>query len=222
MQTPWTQVDRFLTDLLLPADPVLEEALAAGVAAGLPAINVAPNQGKLLYLLARIIGARRILEIGTLAGYSTIWLARALPPGGHLVTLEANPTHADVARCNLARAGLEKVVDLRVGPAADTLPQLIAEAGTPYDLVFIDADKPSYPDYLAWSLQLTRVGGLIIGDNVVRDGKVADASSPDENAQGARKFLELLAAEPRVEATALQTVGSKGWDGFALALVATS
>ena len=217
-QSQWARVDQYFTDLLVPPDPVLDQALAASEAAGLPAINVAPNQGKFLHLLARIQGARRILEIGTLGAYSTIWLARALPPDGRLITLESNPAHAEVARANIARAGLEGVVDVRVGRALDTLPQLASEGAGPFDMVFIDADKPSNPHYLAWALRLIRAGGLIIGDNVVRDGKVADSASHDPNVQGVRAFLDMLAADPRLDATALQTVGSKGWDGFSLAI----
>jgi predicted O-methyltransferase YrrM len=218
-QERWTAVDRYITDLLVPPDPVLDAALEAGAAAGLPAISVSPNQGKLLQLLARLQGARAILELGTLAGYSTIWLARALPPGGHLVTLEADPKHAEVARANLARAGLEEAVELRLGRALDTLPRLAAEGRGPFDLIFIDADKPSIPDYFAWALRLSRRGSLIVVDNVVRDGEVADAGSADPNVQGVRRFNEVLAAEPRVSATTLQTVGSKGYDGLTFALV---
>jgi predicted O-methyltransferase YrrM len=218
-QEQWTAVDRYLTDLLVPPDPALDEALRASAAAGLPSINVSPNQGKLLQLLARVQGSRTILEIGTLGGYSTIWLARALPAGGRLITLEADPLHAEVARANLARAGLADVVELRLGPAQQTLPQLAAEKRGPFDLIFIDADKPSYPDYFAWALRLSRRGSLIIADNVVRKGAVIDAATDDPVIQGVRRFNELLAAEPRVSATAIQTVGSKGYDGFAIALV---
>ena len=217
-QPQWTRVDQYFTDLLVAPDPVLDQALAASEAAGLPAINVTPNQGKFLHLLARVQGARRILEIGTLGAYSTIWLARALPPDGRLVTLEANPDYAEVARANIARAGLEGIVDLRVGRALDALPQLASEGAGPFDMVFIDADKPNNPHYLAWALRLVRNGGLIIGDNVARDGKVADSASYDPNVQGVRAFLDMLATDPRLDATALQTVGSKGWDGFSLAI----
>ena len=215
----WTAVDGYITDMLVPADPALDAALEASAAAGLPAINVAPNQGKLLMLLAQLRGARNVLEIGTLGGYSTIWLGRALPPGGRLVTLEANPEYAAVARANLARAGLSGVAEVRVGPAAETLPRLEAEGRGPFDLVFIDADKPSTPEYFAWALRLARRGTLVVVDNVVRDGAVVDGDSGDAAVQGIRRFLELAAAEPRVSATAIQTVGSKGYDGFALALV---
>ena len=216
-QDQWTTVDLYITDLFVPADPVLDAALASSHAAGLPAINVAPNQGKLLNLLARSIGARKILEIGTLGGYSTIWLARALPAEGRLISLEADPKHAEVARTNIARASLSGAVEIRLGKALDSLPQLVAEA--PFDLIFIDADKTGYSDYLGWSLKLSRPGTLIIADNVVRKGAVADPASPDANVQGVRRFNELLAAEPRVSATVIQTVGSKGYDGLAMALV---
>jgi predicted O-methyltransferase YrrM len=215
----WAAVDRYLTDLLVPPDPALEAALQDSAAAGLPAINVTPNLGKLLMLLARARGARSILEIGTLGGYSTIWLARALPPGGRLITLEADPKHAEVARSNLARAGLADVVELRLGRAQETLPQLEAEGRGPFDLIFLDADKPSYPEYFKLSLRLSRRGTLMIIDNVVRDGAVIDAGSDDPKVQGVRRLNELLAAEPRVSATAIQTVGSKGYDGLAIALV---
>jgi predicted O-methyltransferase YrrM len=218
-QEQWTAVDRYLTDRLVPSDPALDGALAASADAGLPAISVAPNQGKLLQLLARIQGARNILEVGTLGGYSTIWLARALPPGGRLVTLELIPKHAEVARDSIARAGLAEVVDLRLGRAVDSLAQLATEAREPFDFVFIDADKASIPEYFAWALKLTRRGSVIVVDNVIRKGAVADASSEDPNVRGVRRFNELVAAEPRVSATAVQTVGSKGYDGFALLLV---
>ncbi len=208
-QQQWTAVDRYLVDRLVPSDPALEAALAAGGAA------VSPAQGKLLHLLALAVGARYILEIGTLAGYSTIWLARALAPGGRLVTLESDPGCAGVARANLARAGLADVVELRSGPALDTLPQLRGS----FDLIFLDADKAENPEYLRWALELSRPGTLIVADNVVRDGAILEGSSTDPRVQGIRRFFELLAAEPRVSATAIQTVGSKGWDGFALALV---
>ncbi len=215
----WREVDRYLVDLFVPRDPALDAALESGAAAGLPPHDVSPNQGKLLHLLARIRGARNILEIGTLAGYSTIWLARALPPGGRLVTLEADPKHAEVARANLARAGLSGAVELRLGPALETLPRLAAEGLGPFDLIFIDADKPNNPEYLAWALKLSRRETVIVGDNTVRDGAVVDRASTDPSVQGIRRFHELLAAEPRVNATAIQTVGSKGYDGFTLALV---
>jgi len=217
----WTEVDRYIVDLLVPMDAVLEAALAASEAAGLPPHNVSPNQGKFLHLVARIQGARKILEIGTLGGYSTIWLARALPPGGRMVSLEANARHLNVARTNLSRAGLSDVVELRQGPALDTLPHLVSEGCGPFDLIFIDADKPNNPEYLAWALKLARRGSVIVGDNVVRNGAVMDPASDDPSVLGIRRFNELLAAEPRVAATAIQTVGSKGYDGFVLALVTT-
>ncbi len=215
----WSAVDRYLTDMLVSSDPDLDAALQANAAAGLPAIDVAPNQGKLLHLLARIQGARTILEIGTLGGYSTIWLARALPAGGRLITLEADPKHAEVARSNIARAGLGDVVEVRLGQALDSLDQLAREGQGPFDLIFIDADKPNNPHYVQWALKLSRRGSLIIVDNVVRNGSVADETSSDPGVQGTRRMNELLAVEPRVSATAIQTVGSKGCDGFAIALV---
>jgi len=218
-QERWAEVDRYISDLLLPADEALAASLEASDAAGLPSIAVAPNQGKLLLILARLVGARKVLEIGTLGGYSTIWLARALPAGGRLVTLESVPKHAEVARANLERAGLSGTVEVRVGPALETLPRLQEEGEGPFDLVFIDADKASAPEYLDWSLRLSRPGTLIVVDNVVREGAVTDASSEDPSVRGIRRFYERVAAEPRLTATALQTVGVKGWDGLALALV---
>jgi predicted O-methyltransferase YrrM len=218
-QELWSSVDNYFTDLLVPQDEALKAAVEASIGAGLPAINVSPNQGKLLQLLARAQGARTILEIGTLGGYSTIWLARALPHDGRLITLEFDPKHAEIARSNIARAGLSDLVEVRVGRALDTLPKLAAENRGPFDLIFIDADKPSYPDYFEWALKLSRPGSLIIADNVVRDGAVVNPASSDPLVQGVRRFNELLAAEPRVSATAVQTVGSKGYDGFAIALV---
>jgi predicted O-methyltransferase YrrM len=215
----WTAVDRYFSELFMPADPILEAALAASAAAGLPAIQVTPHQGKLLHLLAQVQGARRILEIGTLGGYSTIWLARALPQDGHLMTLEANPAHAAVARANLARAGLAGCVEVRLGAALASLAQLAAAGVEPFDLVFIDADKPSNAEYLAWALRLSRPGTLILVDNVIRQGAVIDAASDDPNVQGVRRGNAFMAAEPRLSVTAIQTVGSKGYDGFALARV---
>jgi predicted O-methyltransferase YrrM len=215
----WTAVDRYISDTLIPADPVLEAALTASKKAGLPAIAVAPNQGKLLMILAQAIGARSILEIGSLGGYSTIWLARGLPPDGRLVTLEFDPKHAEVARANIARAGLEDKVELRLGKALDTLPELAAEGLGPFDFIFIDADKGNYPGYLEWAVKLSRPGTLIIGDNVVREGGVIDADNSDSSVQGVRKMNEIIAAEPRLLATAIQTVGSKGYDGFMIAIV---
>jgi predicted O-methyltransferase YrrM len=222
-QQSWTAVDNFLSNLLIKPDPALEAARAASAAAGLPDISVTPNQGKLLYLLARAQGAKNILEVGTLGGYSTIWLARALPPGGHLVTLEVEAHHAGVARKNIASAGLTDVVELRLGPALESLPQIAGENREPFDFVFIDADKTSTADYFSWALRLTRPGSLIIVDNVVRHGGVLDGWSPDEgetkSIQGVRRFLEMAGADARVSVTAMQTVGAKGYDGFALALV---
>jgi predicted O-methyltransferase YrrM len=214
-QERWSQVDDYLGEVLVPSDSALDAARAASTAAGLPDIAVAPNQGKLLNLLARLIGARSILEIGTLGGYSTIWLARALPAGGHLITLEADPKHAEVARANIKGAGLADVVDVRLGAALDTLPSL----EDPFDLVFVDADKPNVPHYFEAALRLSHPGTLIIVDNVIRKGAVADASSTDPSIVGIRKMHELIAAEPRVDATALQTVGAKGYDGLTFALV---
>lgn len=212
----WAEVDEYLAQTLLPEDETLELALDENQAAGLPPIDVSPLQGGLLSLLTRISGARRVLEIGTLGGYSTIHLAQALPAGGRVVSLEREPRHADVARKNVESAGLTDVVDIRVGAALDTLPGLAAE--DPFDLVFIDADKPNNPNYLEWALRLTHPGSLIVGDNVVRGGRVVEDGS-DPAIEGTRDFLTALGEDPRLEVTALQTVGSKGWDGFALALV---
>jgi predicted O-methyltransferase YrrM len=213
----WTAVDQYITEMLVRPDAALDAALASAAAAGMPAINVAPNQGKLLQLLARMLGARNILEIGTLAGYSTIWLARALPAGGRVVTLEMDPKHADVARANFAVAGISNLVDLRVGAALDTLPALASQA--PFDFTFIDADKANIPEYFTWALKLSRIGSVIIVDNVVRDGHVIDGSSVDPSVLGVRRLNEMLAAESRVSATTIQTVGSKGYDGLTLAVV---
>jgi len=213
----WTAVDDYIHDLLIGSDPALEAALEASTAAGLPAIAVSPPQGKLLHLLARAMGARKILELGTLGAYSTIWMARALPADGKVITLEYDPKHAEVARGNIARAGLASKVEIRLGRAIDSLPQLAVVA--PFDLIFIDADKVGYPEYFKWALKLSRTGTLIIADNIVRKGAVADPSSDDENVLAVRRYNELLAAEPRVSATVIQTVGSKGYDGFAMALV---
>jgi predicted O-methyltransferase YrrM len=218
-QELWTSVDRYLVENLIPQDPALNDALQANAEAGLPTIDVAPNQGKLLHLLARIQGAGRILEIGTLGGYSTIWLARALPSNGKLITLEAAPKHAEVAKANIARAGLSALVELRLGPALDSLAQLQKEAAQPFDLIFIDADKENIPKYLEWSLRLSRPGTIIIVDNVIRDGAIIDPKDPDPRVQGVRSFFEMLAANPNLDATSLQTVGSKGYDGFAIAIV---
>ena len=211
----WAAVDRYIERHLLAPDPVLDAALAAGAAAGLPPADVSPTQGKLLEVLALSIGASRILELGTLGGYSTIWLARALPAGGRVTTLEARPEFASVARANIARAGLGDVVDVIVGPALETLPSLRG----PFDLVFLDADKARSAEYLEWALRLSRPGTLVVADNVIRDGAIVDSESADPSVQGVRRFFELLGAEERVSATAIQTVGAKGYDGFALAVV---
>jgi predicted O-methyltransferase YrrM len=216
----WADVDRYLAECLLPRDDALEAALAANAAAGLPSIDVSPLQGQFLYLLARMTGARRILEIGTLGGYSTICMARAVGEGGRVITLEAVPEHADVARRNIARAGLADVVHLRLGLALDILPTLAGEA--PFDLIFIDADKPSNPDYLTWALRLSRIGTVIVGDNVVREGEVADERSTDPGVRGVQRYLKMIGENPRLSGTALQTVGSKGWDGLAITLVEAS
>jgi predicted O-methyltransferase YrrM len=218
-QQLWTSVDDYITQLFVQSDPIMQETLAASETAGLPSISVAPNEGKLLMLLAQLCGARNILEIGTLGGYSTIWLARGMVSEGSLITLEANPKHAEVARLNIARAGFTNRVEVRVGPARDTLPQLATEGRSPFDLIFIDADKEGYPEYLAWALKLARPGALIIADNVIRDGKILDPADTDPRVQGVRRFNQLLAEEPRVKATVIQTVGGKGHDGMAIAIV---
>ena len=215
----WTAVDEYLDGLLIPADAALEAALAESVKAGMPEIAVSPSQGKLLHLLAKMQGARRILEIGTLGGYSTIWLARALPARGRLVTLEAEKKHAEVARKNIARAGLSARVEVRLGPALQTLSQMGSERRGAFDFVFIDADKESTAEYFRWALRLSRSGSVIVVDNVIRDGEVANAATTDPRVQGIRRFNEVLAKEKRVSATTVQTVGSKGYDGFALAVV---
>ena len=212
----WTAVDRYITDHLLPPDAAFDGAVQASTDAGLPAIAVSPAQGKFLHLLAKLIHARRVLEIGTLGGYSTIWLARALSPGGRLITLEFDPKHATVARANLAKAGLSGVVDVRVGRAIDALPTLANDE--PFDLIFIDADKPSTPDYFECAITLSHPGSVIIVDNLVRGGRLIDEKG-DEDIQGMRQFMDRLATDPRVNATALQTVGVKGYDGFAIAVV---
>jgi predicted O-methyltransferase YrrM len=213
----WTAVDKYIGEICLSPDPALDAALGNSAASGLPGINVSPAQGKLLHLLARIAGAKKILEIGTLGGYSTIWLARALPADGKLITLEYEPKHAAVAKTNIANAGLSGLVDIRVGAAIDTLPKLTSQA--PFDFIFIDADKQSTADYFTWALRLSRPGTVIIVDNVIRDGKIIDAASTDSGVIGIRRFNDLLKNEPRVTATAIQTVGSKGYDGFAIAVV---
>jgi predicted O-methyltransferase YrrM len=218
-QDQWNAVDHYLNETLVAEDDALSSAVHESERAGLPSIQVAPNQGKLLNLLAKTMGARNILEIGTLGGYSTIWLARALPAGGRLITLEAEPKHAEVARANFARAGVQDKIELRLGKALDTLPKVEAEGRGPFDLFFIDADKPSIPEYFDWALKLSRPGSLILVDNVVRKGAVADPASGDPNVQGVRRFNERLAREPRVSATTIQTVGTKGYDGIAFVLV---
>ena len=215
----WSEVEDYAVELLVGRDEALEGALRASDEGGLPAIQVAPTEGKLLQLLAQSIGARSILEIGTLGGYSTIWLGRALPSDGHLVSLELVDKHAEVARSNIDRAGLGSVVEVVVGPAAESLQRMRDEGSGPFDLIFIDADKTGYPQYLELSLGLSRPGTVIVADNVVRDGEVVDPSSADANVQAVRRFNEMLASDPRVDATIVQTVGAKGYDGFAVALV---
>jgi predicted O-methyltransferase YrrM len=215
----WADVDTYVNGVVSANDEALSAAMQASEAAGLPAISVTPQQGKFLHTLARAIRSRTILEIGTLGGYSTIWLARAVAPGGLVTTIEADAKHADVARANIARAGVERLVDLRVGRAQDVLPQLESEGAGPFDFVFIDADKPSTTDYFNWALKLSRQGTLIFVDNVVRNGGLGDAATADADAQGMRRFTEALGRERRVTASVIQTVCSKGYDGFALALV---
>jgi len=217
MQQQWSDVDDYLVRTLIPNDSIFEKILANNNAAGLPAHDVAPNQGRFLQLLVQITGAKNILEIGTLGAYSSVWMARALPAGGKLVTLEADPHHAKIAIKNIQLAELAEVIELYTGPAIESLPLLASQA--PFDLIFIDADKPSNPVYLEWALKYSRPGTLIIGDNVVRDGAVTDSQSNDLRVQGVQKFIELLGENPRLTVTALQTVGSKGWDGFTLARV---
>jgi len=218
-QARWTEVDRYLDEVLVGSDPALDAALDDVDAAGMPAISVTPTLGKLLYILARMVGARRILEVGTLGGYSTIWLARAVPARGQVVSLEIDAGNAAVAAASLQRAGVADRVDIRIGRAVDTLAALEVAGVEPFDLVFIDADKQSNPEYLAWALRLTHVGSVIIVDNVVRGGAVADSTATDPSILGIRRMNELIAAEPRLLTTAIQTVGSKGYDGFAIALV---
>jgi predicted O-methyltransferase YrrM len=218
-EKPWSAVDRYIADLLIPDDVALRVALEASAAAGLPEIQVSACQGKLLRLLIQIHGARRVLELGTLGGYSTIWLAGGLPPDGRLITVEYEAKHAAVARENIARAGFANKVEVRVGPALKILPELAAENLEPFDLIFIDADKENYPEYFAWALRLSRKGSVIIADNVVRNGAVIDPECSDPRVRAVRHFYELVATEPRVTATAIQTVGTKGYDGFAIAVV---
>jgi predicted O-methyltransferase YrrM len=215
----WTNVDNYLVSILVPSDSALDAALADSTAAGLPQINVAPNQGKLLELMAKIRGARRILEIGTLGGYSTIWLARSLPVDGKLISLELEAHHAEVARVNVDRAGIGSLVEIRTGPAADTLRAMIAEGTEPFDFVFIDADKEGYSEYFTLTLQLSRPGTVMVADNVVREGAVIDPHDADEQVIGIRNFLDTVKGDQRVSGTAVQTVGSKGYDGFALLVV---
>jgi predicted O-methyltransferase YrrM len=215
----WSEVDSYFARTLIGSDPVLEEALATNAAAGLPSIDVSAPQGKLIHLLARMSGARKALEIGTLGGYSTIWLARALPDEGRLITLEVSAKHAEIARRNVARAGLGDKVEIRTGAALATLPRLEAEGLGPFDFVFIDADKTNNAAYLEWALRLSRQGTVIVVDNVVREGGIVEAASRDPDVIGVRRMFELMAREPRLSATAIQTVGAKGWDGFALAVV---
>lgn len=218
-QQTWNAVDKYFNNTLVSSDSALDSALQDSDTAGLPQHNLAPNQGKLLQLFAKMIGAKRILEIGTLGGYSTIWLARSVPPDGCVITLEADSKHAEVAIKNIARANLTNVVDVKIGRAIDSLSELVRKGSSPFDLIFIDADKPSNPDYLKWSLKLSRPGTVIVGDNVVRNGEVANSNSSDPKVQGVRRFCELLSAEPRLSSTAIQTVGNKGYDGFAIAMV---
>lgn len=215
----WTEVDNFITDLFVNPDTVLDAAMKASEKAGLPEIEVSPSYGKLLFLLAKMIGARRILEVGTLGGYSTIWMARALPKDGRLISLEFDPKHAEVARKNVANAGFAEIVEVRVGRALGSLPKIAAAGEGPFDLIFLDADKPNNPAYFEWALKLSRKGSLIVADNVVRYGALIDGKSTDPSVKGVRNFLEIIAREKRVSATAIQTVGVKGHDGFALALV---
>lgn len=217
MQQKWSAVDNYLVEALIPSDPILERVLANNQRAGLPAIDVAANQGQFLALLVRMTRAKRVLEIGTLGGYSTIWMARELPTDGELLTLEADAHHAAVARENLRLAGVDNKVKVLEGPALETLEKL--GDCPPFDLIFIDADKPNNPNYLRWALHYSRPGTLIVGDNVVRDGEVTNPDSTDDRVQGVRAFIEMMGSDPRLTVTALQTVGSKGWDGFTLAWV---
>lgn len=220
----WTEVDHFFENLLLPSDPVMDAVARSAVEAGLPPIAVSPMQGKLLHLLVRIAGARKVLEIGTLAGYSTIWMARALGRGGKIITLEVDPTHASVSRRNFVSAGLENVIELRLGKAADLLPRLESEGAGPFDLIFIDADKDNTPVYYEWARKLSRPGTVVIVDNVVREGAVADPANRTPDLLGIRRFHEMLGEEsrkpvPEASATAIQNVGVKGYDGFTVAIV---
>ncbi len=218
-QKLWSEVDQYIEDALMHSDTALDWVLQSIAEAGLPAISVSPPQGKFLHLLARIQCARRILEIGTLGGYSTIWLGQALPKDGKLITLEIDAKCAEIAGANIERAGLSKIVELRLGPGVDTLSKLVDDGSAPFDLIFLDADKSGYPDYLKWSLKLSRRGTVIVADNVVRNGAVVDATTDDANVIGVRRFNELLSAEPRISSTTIQTVGNKGYDGFSFILV---
>ena len=218
-ENQWTEVDTFIAGHLTPPDESLDAVLRSSEAAGLPPIQVAPNQGKLLYLLAKMLQARNILEIGTLGGYSSIWLGRALPADGHLISLEADPKHAEVARANISRAGLDRVVEVRLGRALDVLPKLAAGGAGPFDLIFIDADKPPYPEYFDWAIKLSRKGSVIVADNVVRHGEVIDESDDDPGVRAIRRLYDRIGSNPHVSATAIQTVGVKGYDGFIIALV---
>ncbi|UVK53031.1 O-methyltransferase [Mesorhizobium sp. AR02] len=215
----WAAVDGYIVDALFEADPALDAVLAANRDQGLPPIDVSPAQGKLLSLLARIQSAKRILEVGTLGGYSTIWMARALPADGRIVTLELDPHHASVAQSNFDRAGVSERVDLRVGPALQSLAALSSENAGPFDLIFIDADKPNNPHYLSWAMRLSRPGTVIICDNVIRDGAVLDGDGHDANVVGARAAFSFIGGDTRLDGTAIQTVGAKGYDGFAIAIV---
>ncbi len=215
----WTQVDDYITDRLVPSDAALEHTLKANAEAGLPPHDVSATQAKFLMLIAQLRGAKRILEIGTLGGYSTIWFARAVGPEGLVVTLESNEKHAEVARSNIAGAGLSDRVEVRLGKAMDSLAQLHAGGKGPFDMIFIDADKPNNPGYLEWSLKLSRPGTVIVADNVIRDGAITDQTSTDDRVQGVQRFFDMLSSEPRLSSTALQTVGSKGYDGFSLSMV---
>jgi len=220
-QEMWTAVDEYINAFLVPSDAVLDAALASSAAAGLPTIQVSPPQGKMLHILARLVGARNILEIGTLGGYSTIWMARALPPGGKLLTLEASEKHAEVARGNFARAGLNNSIELRLGKGLDLLPRVSEERRGPFDLIFLDANKSDMAEYFDWAVRLSRPGSVIVADNSISRGRVLDAASEDPDVQGTRRFHERVASDPRVSATEIQTVGAKGWDGFTLIAVLT-
>ncbi|MEK3945631.1 MULTISPECIES: O-methyltransferase [unclassified Paenibacillus] len=217
--TTWDKADQYITERLIPQDAVLEEVLVTNQQAGLPPFDVSPSQGKFLNLLVQMKGARRILEIGTLGGYSTIWMARALPSDGQIVTLELDPIHAQVAKANLSLAEVDHLVELRVGDALEQLSQMKQEGVEPFDFIFIDADKPNNPNYLKWALQFSQPGTVILGDNVIREGEVINENSEDARVVGVREFYDLLAEEPRISATAIQTVGSKGYDGFVLGIV---